>query len=395
MLTLSSQQLALVKKVKFRFCDPQLGEKYNVETLASSLFEIAEPKGSVKVNADSLSIVSIPQDVMYRMRKTLLSAMSSSCMDPIERVYLSKWCDSFIFMSSRGKAIRHSSHVREAIVEAAHAKEASVSIIIDSSACVKIPKRFAPIAAASTNALTARSSILSTPLRRSHSNEVAADVTSTIGRPPLAPKSGNSPIKQSATKKSPFKLSPCIKKTLPLSLTLVSNEEVPSSKMKILSVSNIAIDEDKEDEEMIDVEPIPLNALHNDKNVHSFSMEDLLEDCVNGDALMLAYPDAEDISPFLVSAHDDDGLLPFNVSFHSMIECGPTSPERKDDNTTNNTHCFLLPSFFDESTSLTASHCDNCLGDSSLFNAQERDMLQLLQSVVDIVDSTILDASAA
>ncbi|KAG7347984.1 hypothetical protein IV203_016689 [Nitzschia inconspicua] len=394
MLTLSSQQLALVNKVKFRFCDPHLGEKYNVETLASSLFEIAEPKGSVKVIANSLSIVSIPQDVMYRMRKTLLSAMSSSCMDPIERVYLSKWCDSFIFMNSRGKAIRHSSHVREAIVEAAHAKETSVSIIIDSSACVKIPKRFAPIATASTNPSTARSSILSTPLRRSLRNEVAADVTSTIGRPPLAPKSGNSPIMQSARKKSPFKLSPCIKKTLPLSLTLASNEEVPSSKIKILSVSNIAIDEDKDDEEMIDVEPIPLNALHND-NVHSFSMDDLLEDFVNGDALMLAYPDADDISPFLVSADDDDGLLPFNVSFHSMIDCGPTSPERKDDNTTNNTHCFLLPSFFDESTSLTASHCDNCLGDSSLFNSQERDMLQLLQSVVDIVDSTILDASAA
>lgn len=388
MLELSSQQLASINKIQFRFCDPQLGTKYNVDTLASVLFDIVEPKGSTKVDADSASIVSIPQDVMYRMRKTLLSVMSFECTDVVERHYLGKWCDSFVFMSARGKAIRHSTHVQEAFAEAVYARESALTIIIDSSTCVKIPRSSEAVVASPVLPVAPKAT---TPLRRSSRNHK--------GRPPLAPKNVNSSIKKFNNDKSPLKFSDVLKRILPLSLASDA-EDCDDCLLNISSLSATSMEIDDPDElEMTDVEPIPLSVSHNTNVNGSFNMEGLLEDCgvvIGGDVLVLAEP-TEDISPFLPSSDmEDDFLLSTNSSFLKDDESDePVSPERKVDLIEDacDTHCHLLPSFFD-SVSLSAVNGSCCLDDaSSLLNPEERHTLDIVTSMAMSLDPSIFGVS--
>jgi hypothetical protein len=413
-MTLSSQQLAFINKIQFRFCDQQLGKKYNVDTLASFLFDTAEPKGSTTVNADHLSIISIPHDVMFRIRKTLLSVMNLQCTDPIERQYLHDWCDYSIFMDSRGRTIRHASHVREVIAEAVIVKE-SIYITIDSSACIKLPKENASSSSSSTTSSDAASGDAgltdgatasrgttagwSTSMRRSPRTVITTTSPSSFRRPPLAPRHNVvSPTKKDMScsniiikKKSPIKISDHLKKTLSLPLTENGwniNDDADNDGSK------------KEKPEHDSNE----NCAYSFGQDKSFNLEDLIDDCM-GDSLLVAEP--EDISPFLLS-NDDDGLLssPMEItSFHHIMDndFSTSSPdkehcdvnkERNGVNDNNNTHCFLLPSFFDESTSLmttTGSGC--CIDDSSLFHEHERDMVAILQSVMDIVDDTTMNVT--
>jgi hypothetical protein len=399
-MSLSSQELASINKIEFRFCDQYLGKKYNVDTLASFLFDIAESDGSTKVDkTDTLSIISIPQDVMFRMRKTLLSVMNFECTDPVERQYLQKWCDSFIFMDPRGKAIRHSNHVREAVAEAVHAKESILHIMIDSSACVKIPKDTAVATVANISLVTTLRA--STSITRSPRTVLTAP--SDCGRPPLAPKHNVvSPAKKNLNynimKKSPIKISDALKSILPLPLT---EKDVLGSSCNLSLSSNTStmdIDDCNKDCEKKKPE-------HDSNENHvctlvqekSFNLEDLIDDCV-----LVAEP--EDISPFLVSS-DDDGLLSSVMQmtgFASIMDNDFVYPSpikgpydvHNEGNGSTDTHCYLLPSFFDESTSLmsTSGSC-GCMDDSCLFDEHERDMAAILQSIMDIVEDTTMEVT--
>jgi hypothetical protein len=366
MMTLSSQQLASITKVQFRFADPKLA-KYNADTLANFLFDFADPKGTSTLN-DGTSIVTIPQDVMFRTRRTILSIMKFEALDLVELRLLTTWCDAFIFMNSRGKAIRHARHVMAAISEAVEAKETSLTFIIDSSAC--------DLVTAST-AATATSSPLpavSTPIRRS---------PRTRGRPPLAPKNG-SPVKEAEspnkknTNSSPMTMADVLKKNLPLPLT----PDAGPSKTKISTSPSSTMDFDHEDDDDTDMEPIPWSPTARDD---SFNMDEMLEDCC-GDLVILTEP--------------EDSLLQMENNHPMEYESFYASPFKQEGipegySKGANTHCFLLPSFFDAGSSLSATTTltDCYLNDSSLFNDQERNMVALLHSVMEVCDETILQVT--
>lgn len=364
MINLSSQQLASINQIQFRFCDPQLGEKYNANTLFSFLFDIEAPKGSNNIDLNSVTIVNIPHDVMLRIRKTLLTVMSTECSDANERENLPRWCESFIFMDSRGRRLRNSSNIRDVILETVNAKETHLSILIDSSAC--------------------QTTITAPPKTKTvfDSRSVSGAKSPLLRRPPLAPTYSMSPSKAYTS--------------------IRVGNSTPTKQIKAVGYYRKApndimtVDGEDDRSEFMKVDSPSLSTKE-----WSF-LDGLIDESVGADVLILAEP--EDYSPFL-GVTDDDGLLPAMIA--GSIESRDDENGSKDHDMKvsdddiiaddgideKDTHCFLLPSFFDETTSLIATSKEGfCFEDcSSLFNEHERDMLDILQSVMDVVDDTIMD----
>lgn len=383
MESFNTDQLASIKKIQLRFVDRKLGTKYDADCpTIRVLFEINNDTGIV------------PQDVMDHLRETLFIHMDYECTEEAERKQLRAWTQNFIFMTGKGKRMRNSSHVREAIADAIKADETALPIYIDSTCCnttvlLTSPRR----KSVKTMVAVTTGDAEVTPV---NPTTVRADTTakSVRSRPPLAPKNMNAKASVSSQAKKSLKKVLLNKEAPPFMPSMPTPMDDHVVVMKSSTSSGETV---QEGDQFLDKTTSAADAIKKQDGAEDegFDMNALLEGCMVEDALMLAETEPDDYSPLLVEQGDDvDFLSTMIVSDDDSSKAKASDGEDEPLDMDMESHAYLLPSFFDESTSLMATTSNGGVdmeNGSSLFNETERN---ILQSALDIIgdDITLLAA---
>jgi hypothetical protein len=380
MQSFSTEQIASIKKIQLRFVDRKLGNKYDADcSFVRVLFE---------TNGDT---ATVPQDVMDRLRERVFVLMDNECTNEAERKHLRLWTQNFIFMTSKGKRMRNSRHVREAIADAIKADEATLPVFIDSSSCntavvVTPPRRKSVKTVAMTVAVD------TTPLNPTKAMSVTVTKLSR-SRPPLAPKALN--VNASASSQAKRSLKNVLnKEAAPFQPSMATLDALDKAAKKNTDNGGVVMKSTTtpEDDMFPDKTTSVLNVITgNDQEIFAddeydedFDLKALLEGCLGEDVLMLTEPD--DYSPLIVEKEGGVSFLTSVIVYGedattviaSAVSDGEDEPFVED-------HSYLLPSFFDESMSLMTATSNGCVdmeGGSSLFNETERNILQSALEII-------------
>jgi hypothetical protein len=114
---------ASLTRIYFRFIDPALARKYSADSMAFSIFDFDETS----------SALSLPANVVDRLRRLLTTVMAFECPNVSDRKIIPELISTFTFRNKYGDILDSAFSVDQSIVEALKCGESGMTVVIESA----------------------------------------------------------------------------------------------------------------------------------------------------------------------------------------------------------------------------------------------------------------------